>query len=531
MNAPCHHSTQARQETRKPRIRLFASKPLVSLASANVLLAVTGLLTMAGCVNVGPDYRRPEFSLPERWSAAEENSYRNIEINTATKWWTLFNDQVLNDLIEKAVAANHDLRIAHTRILQARAQHLVAAKNFAPTLDASAAYSRERGSINADPGGAQVLAGLGVSPETDLYQVGFDAAWEIDLFGKKRRAMEVAKAEVSVSEEMWGDTLVTLVGEVARNFIEVRGLQQRLVLGRESIATQEEALDLARVRFAAGLTNELDVVQAVTLVTGTRADIPTLEAQLQKAIHRLAVLMGQEPGALLTELSRVGSVPSAPPEVPIGLPAELLRRRPDVRAAERRLAAATAEIAVETAELFPTFSLVGSAGLASASFENWWESGSSFWSFGPTVQWRIFDAGRIRAAIRVKTAIQDEALATYEKTVLTSLQEVEDALVDYAKERMRFEALRELVASDARAVDLATELYRNGMADFLNVLDARRSKYQAEDRLAQSRQAVSANLVALYKALGGGWEAFRIPGAEGSVAQKSVNFPRHDLQQ
>ncbi|MFA6286282.1 MAG: efflux transporter outer membrane subunit [Opitutaceae bacterium] len=527
MSFPCRHSTRVRQETPEREAGHFASKSRAALAAAKVLSGVMGLLTMAGCATVGPDYHPPESSPPEKWSEAGNADSPVGEMTAATKWWTLFSDPTLNDLVEKAVAANHDLRIARARILQARAQHLIARKNFGPTLDGSAGYTRERASINADSSGGRV------SPDSDLYQAGFDAAWEIDLFGKKRRAVEAARAEVSASEEMWGDTLVTLVGEVARNFIEMRGLQQRLVLARATIATQEDALELARVRFTAGLTSELDVVQAVTLVTGTRSDLPTLEAQRQKSIHRLAVLLGREPGALLAELSQDGPVPSAPPDVPVGLPADLLRRRPDVRAAERRLAAATAQIGVQTAELFPTFSLTGSAGLASASMSNWWESGSRFWSFGPTVQWRIFDAGRIRAAVRVKTALQDEALADYEKTVLTSLQEVEDALVDYAKERVRHEALRERVASAARAVELASELYRNGLTDFLNVLDARRSQYQAEDLLAQSTQAVSTNLVALYKALGGGWGAFAIPETERAVALKATTptpFPHQALR-
>jgi NodT family efflux transporter outer membrane factor (OMF) lipoprotein len=304
---------------------------------------------------------------------------------------------------------------------------------------------------------------------------------------------------------------MTLLGDVARNYVDVRGYQRRIAITAENIKAQEEALAITRNRFTNGLSSDLAVQQASTLLAGTRAEMPTLEGSLEVSIHRLGVLLGQNPGALLTELAKVAPIPGAPPQVPVGLPSELLLRRPDVQRAERQLAAATANIGVATADLFPKFSLTGAAGFESISASDWFTAGSRFWSIGPTVQWRIFEAGRIRSNIKVQNARQQQALAAYEQTALAAFEDVENDLVSYAKEQVRRRSLEEAVSSSRNSLALAQKLYANGLTDFLNVLEAERSLYQAQDQLVQSDRTVSVNLVALYKSLGGGWQTFEQP--------------------
>jgi NodT family efflux transporter outer membrane factor (OMF) lipoprotein len=286
----------------------------------------------------------------------------------------------------------------------------------------------------------------------------------------------------------------------------VRGAQQRLLIASNNITSQAQSIELTRERFKAGLTSELDVRQAEALLATTEATVPTMQTTLRQAVHALGVLLGQPPGALLEELSRTEPIPATPPTVPVGLPSELLRRRPDVRQAERQLAAATADIGVQTAELFPKFSLTGTAGLQSFSASDWFTAGSRYWSAGPTVTWRIFDYGRIHAQIKGANARQEQTLDTYEQTVLTAFQNVEDALVAYANEQTRYQALNDSVIANRRALEIANELYTTGNGDFLSVLDSERSLFAAEDQLVDSQRIVSENLVTLYKALGGGWE-------------------------
>jgi NodT family efflux transporter outer membrane factor (OMF) lipoprotein len=286
----------------------------------------------------------------------------------------------------------------------------------------------------------------------------------------------------------------------------LRGGQQRLEIARRSLKLQQEALDLARARFQSGVVGELDVTRAAALLEGIRAAIPPLETAVRQSMYGLAYLLGLEPGDLLAELSSFKPMPSAPPEVPIGLPSDLLNRRPDVRQAERQLAAETARIGLAKSEWFPKLSLNGNSGLESVSLGKWFEPGSQFWSIGPTLQWRALDFGRVRAEVHAQTAVQEAALATYEKAVLNSLQEAENAVVAYAQEQNRHRALADEVAQNRRSLDMANGLYAEGSVNYLDVLDAERSLYKSEDELAVSDQAVLLNLIALYKALGGGWE-------------------------
>jgi multidrug efflux system outer membrane protein len=463
----------------------------------------TGCLPALGCCiamitacTVGPDYRRPPSPVPAQWgmTAGEGIATGAMEI---VRWWDLFGDSRLQGLVEQAVRTNKDLKMAEARVREVRAQLRVAGADRWPGVALSGAYSSVHQSQNAPSSAGR---------QYDLFQAGFDAAWEIDLFGGIRRSVEAATARVQASEEDRRDVLVTLVAEVAADYLALRGGQQRLAIARENIRTQHDTVDLTRGRFQAGLASRLEVVQAEALLAGTEAKVPVLEASVRQAIHRLGVLLGRDPTALLEELLPPDAIPPAPPEVPVGLPSDLLRRRPDIRRAERQLAAATAAIGIATADLFPRFSLTGLLGLQSSTASDFLQGESRFWTYGPRLGWPVFDAGRARAAIQIQTARQEEALAYYEKTVLLALEETENAMVRYAKARSANEALARAVASTQQSADIALELYRKGLADFLNVLQSQQGLYQVQDQLVQSRQEVSTDLAALFKALGGGWE-------------------------
>jgi NodT family efflux transporter outer membrane factor (OMF) lipoprotein len=471
-------------------------------------VAALALVLFQGCA-VGPNYQQPKTTAPAQWSAPMAGGETNLGPSIAS-WWKSFNDPQLDSLVERAVNSNHDLRIAGARVREARAFYRIASSQLWPTVDAGGSYARQNQSKNQPVLGSLPMPS-GIPFENNVYQAGFDASWEIDVFGGNRRAVEAGKAEVAAAEFGRRNVLVTLLGEVARNYVELRGCQRRLEIANENLKTQEEALALTQDRFKNGLTSDLDVQQAATLLANTHAVIPLLENGIQDYIHRLGVLLGQPPEALLAELSAPTPIPSAPPQVPVGLPSDLLRRRPDIQLAERQLAASTARIGVATADLFPKFSLTGVAGYESTSASDWFSGGSKFWSLGPTVQWRVFDAGRIRANIRVQNARQEQALAAYEETVLMSFEDVENSLVAYAKEQIRRRSLEDAVKSSRDSLHLANQLYSNGLASFINVLDAERSLYQAEDALVQSDKAVTQDLISLYKALGGGWETLEQP--------------------
>jgi NodT family efflux transporter outer membrane factor (OMF) lipoprotein len=430
----------------------------------------------------------------------------------------LFNDGELESLIRRAAQSNLDLRMAQARLQQARAVRGGSAADFWPSVDASGSYVREKESENQPFFGALPLP-ANFPFEYSVYQAGFDASWEIDLFGGKRRALEAATADWQGAIEARNDAMVSLLAEVARNYVELRGDQQRLEIAGRDLKLQKEALELTRARFQGGVATELDVTRAAALLAGMEAAIPPLETAQRAAMYGLAVLLGQQPGELVSELSPPVAVPRVPSEVPIGLPADLLRRRPDVRRAERQLAAETARIGVAKSDWFPKISLTGDAGIESVSLSKWFEPGSRFWSIGPSLQWRALDFGRVRAQVRAQTAVQEAALAAYQKAVLVSLQEAENAIVAYAQEQNRHRALADAVSENRRSLEMADSMYKNGRVNFLDVLDAQRSLYQSDDELALSDQTVSLDLIALYKALGGGWEA--LPQTSASATASS----------
>ena len=518
-------------------------------------LGILIVYALCGC-EVGPNYRPPRADTGRYFSevapaSATQPSKPTTQPIQISQWWTTFRDDELNSLIERAVRSNPSLRQAESRIRSARAARVIAGAAQWPRVNVDAGYQRARGSKNivfppsafgvpsgtprpasrqqptrldqpsfpAGPtgSGASGTGGTGVplSPlgggglpgvVTDLYQVGFDASWELDVFGGVRRGVEAATADYQAAVEDRRDVLVTLMAEVARNYMELRGYQREIEIAQQNLAAQQQTLALTQDRFRAGVTTQLDVSRAQAEVSTTAAGIPALDALVHESIHRIAVLLGEHPGALLAELSRVRAVPPAPPQVPVGMPADLLRRRPDIRRAERQLAAATARVGVATAELYPKFTLLGTFGFDATKFTHVADWSSRYYSIGPGVSWPIFDAGRIRANIRVQNESQAQTLSAYEQTVLIALQDVEDGLVAYSREQLRRQALSDAVGADRQAVDLANQQYRQGVVDFLTVLEAERALYGAEDALVQSDARISSDLVALYKALGGGWE-------------------------
>src|SRR5918995_1781453 len=471
----------------------------IKFAAASALMFL-----IAGC-SVGPNYKKPDIAVPDGWSEAPQTG---IDTRSAplSHWWTEFNDPLLNTLVQRAVQSNLDIRLAEARIRESRALRSVTASDAWPQLDAAGSYARSRSSENAFTRGAGESSSFGANGARDLFRAGFDASWEVDIFGAVRRRVEAADANVAASVEERRNALVTLLGDVARNYIEVRGFQRRLTVARSNVQAQQETLDLTKVRFEAGLSSDFEVAQAEGQVNTTAAQIPALESSLKGSVHRLDVLLGRQPGSLWAELSNEAPVPALPPQAHVGLPAELLRRRPDIRRAERVLASATAQVGAATADLYPRFSLMGAFGFQSVSAGDLISAPSRFWSIGPAILWPVFDAGRIRANIAVRNAQQEQALTLYEKTVLTAFEDVENSLVNYAKEQTRYRALMDAVAANRRAVQMANELYTRGLVDFLNVLETQRSLYASESELAQSETVMASNLVALYKALGGGWE-------------------------
>jgi NodT family efflux transporter outer membrane factor (OMF) lipoprotein len=471
------------------------------------------LCVLAGCA-VGPDYRRPEVEVPDRWQqslAAEPEPSTDL-----ATWWRAFADPILDWLVDAALAQNLTLAETIARVREARANRVIAASGLFPSIGADAEYQHQR----PFSGNSQIGKVLGTTGdaaaadfvETDLYQAQFDAAWEIDVFGGIRRGIEAADADVAAAEDAARATQVTLLAEVARVYVAVRSLQRRLTITAENLRSQRDSVDLTESRFRSGLASQLDVRQARSLLATTEAEVPDLERQRDQAIHALSLLLSREPNALRDVLMPDGPIPgAAAPDalavrIWLGLPSDLLRRRPDVRGAERDVAAATARIGVATAELFPNFALTGLAGLQSISASDFFTSGSRYFGAGPTVSWRIFEGGRLRAAVHAQEAETQQALYRYEQTVLTSLKDVEDALVAYVKERRRHDALADAVEQNRESVLLSRDIYVHGLGTYLAVLDAQRAEYETEDSLVQSDQAVVEALIATYKALGGGWD-------------------------
>jgi NodT family efflux transporter outer membrane factor (OMF) lipoprotein len=464
---------------------------------------------LAGCA-VGPDYVPPRTEVPDLWEQELSRGLVDGQADLRT-WWTALDDAELDRLIAQATEGNLDIRQAVARIREARANLGIAGGELFPSVDGT-------GTVETSRVSNQVAEQLGPpQSRTDtLYAVGLDATWEIDFWGRIRRNIESADASIGASIEDYRDTLVVLYAEVARNYVGMRTLQARIESALDNVRAQRAALQLTIDRNRAGLAPDLDVRQAELNLATTQAFVPTLRSALAQTINRLAVLLGEYPGALEAELIEPAPIPQPPEEVMVSLPAELLRQRPDIRSAERQLAAQTAQIGVATAELYPQFTLSGSFAFESFSFDNWIETQARSFSFGPAFRWSIFDAGRIRSNIEAQGALTEQALVSYEQTVLGAVEEVENAIAAYVQERDRLESLQRSVVAARESVRLVETLYRTGLTDFQNVLDTQRSQFQQEDALAESEGLVTQNLIEVYRALGGGWAPEADAQPEGS---------------
>lgn len=454
---------------------------------------------------MGPDYRAPNPPTPDEWNALPETGVRveGAEAPSLASWWTVFEDPMLEELIERALAENKTVEQARARVLEARARRGATAGSFFPSINGSGSATRTDSDVRfIDPDQGELSRGDG-----ETYSVGLDASWELDIFGGNRRAFEAASANLAATEADLRDVLITLLGDVALNYTTVRATQSRLEFAERNLAAQAELLEITRWRAQAGLATVLDVEQAETSYQQTRAQIPSLESNLAQAMNRLAVLTGQVPGTLHEQLSVRRPVPVAPDEIVASVPADVIRRRPDIRAAERRVAAQSAQVGVATAALYPSFSLSGSIGLQSLTASDVFD-GSRTDRYGLSLRIPIFAGGALRQNLRAQYAVLDQAFASYEQTVLAAFEEIENALLAWTNEQRRREALALATESARRARELALVQYNSGLVDFQTVVSADRQLISLEDSLAVSDGELTSNLIRLYKALGGGWSVY-----------------------
>ncbi len=473
------------------------------------LFALIALLIVGyGCATVGPAYRRPDVSIPAAWNGvrAADNTTTAQKTGDLSKWWVQFGDPTLSDLVEQALAGSTDLRVARAKLREARARRSLAGADFFPTVTASASAGRTKSGRETDSGGTNTL-----------FNAGFDASWEPDIFGGGRRAAEGAQADLESSEADLRNTQVSLAAEVALNYVEARSLQARLAIARNNLASQSETLQLTGWRAKAGLSSSLDVEQARTNLEQTRAKIPPLSISLAEAENRLAVLLGRAPGAVHERLVAPAPVPTVPEAIAVGIPANTLAQRPDLKAAERKLAAETARVGQAMAARYPGLTLSGSIGLEALTLGGLGTSGAVTRSLLANAAGVIFDGGRLRSKVEIQSAIQEQALIEYEAAVLSALEDVENALVSLAENRRRGAALREAVESARNTALLARHRYTAGLIDFQTLLDAERTVLTVEDSLASASTDAASALIRLYKALGGGWTSSSIGDFTGNT--------------
>jgi NodT family efflux transporter outer membrane factor (OMF) lipoprotein len=484
-------------------------------------------LLLAGCT-VGPDFERPApWWSPASWGAksgpARQPPSQTVPEPVDPQWWKLLDDPLLTSLEARLAAANLDVRLASIRIAEARAQLGVVESARFPSINGNASYLRQQQSrdgvlaLTASPGAAPGTAsngtgGVGGVPNSslfkpyDLYEYGFDASWELDFWGRVSRGVESAGAGVTASSESQRDTLVTASAELARDYIQLRAIQRKLAIARENLQSARESLRVTQERAAGGVTTDLDVANAAAQVEDQASQIPVLETQQAQTMNAIAFLLGEQPRAMEVQLAAPRPIPAVPPRVPVGVPSELARRRPDIRRAEAQLHGATADIGVAVADFYPRFTLSGSGAIQALQFSNLADWQAHTFAIGPSVTLPIFEGGRLRQTLEFRKASEQEAAVNYQRTVLAALHEVDDALTAYDQEQLRRARLEAGVVQSTRALSLARQRYEQGVTDFLQVLLAQRTQLVAEQALADSTANVSTNLVQIYKALGGGWQ-------------------------
>jgi len=464
---------------------------------------------------MGPNFVEPKPAVPAQWSATatgngtEGAAHVSPEPAHTAAWWSTFNDPTLTSLVEQSAGENLNVKEAVLRIEEAQAQVAVVAGGLWPNLSANASWSRQRLSTNTPSGAIFGLHFPGLPPTLvnpyNQYQLGLGASWTLDLFGTERRALEAANAQMQAAVEGEHAALLSMVSDVAATYIDLRGAQARRAILVRSLATQRDLLQLTRDRRNAGLTSDLDVENATAEVGTTQAEVPLADREITFDINELSQLMAKPPEALRAELGQAQPVPPVPPNVPIGLPAELARRRPDIRQAEANLHAATAEIGIAISSYFPQLTLTAAGGYQSEGLSQLIRTASRFASLGPAIELPIFEGGRLHATVQLRRVQAKEAAVIYAQTVLTALNQVEDALAAYGADQARRASLETAVTASRNARLLARQRYESGVASFIDVLDAERTEEENEVALAEATTAVSADLVQLYRALGGGW--------------------------
>ena len=500
----------------------------VSISRSLVVTALT--LQLSGCVLVGPDYEKPAIEVAPKFSGTDGlQEVTQAPVDPAQLWWKNFNDPDLSALIEQAVVANNDLESALSRVNQARALRREAFLDLFPTITADGTYNRTHIPTSTFAGGAFKTGKNHITNE--YFSTGFDAFWELDLFGRVRRQIEARDAESAASVAELRDAIRIVVSEVARNYFILRGTQQQITVAKENAKTQEQVVKIAEALFKGGQSTEFDVVRAKAQNSSTLAVIPTLEARAQATVYRLAVLCGRQPGEIAPDLATTKHLPAYTGPVTIGDPAMLLQRRPDIIAAEARLMAATAGIGVAKGDLFPKVTFNGSVSLQARSVGDLTTPNSDSYSLAPNISWAAFNMGRVLANIDFAEAQRDGALAQYEQSILVALEDTESALAQFGASRKRRDLLADAVDQSSRAVQIARTQYENGLVDLLPVLDAQRAQLNSQIELTQSQTELVTSLVSLFKALGGGWDeavvekkdptVASLPAVEASAASKS----------
>ncbi len=495
------------------------------LTTLRLTLGLSLAWLVAGCA-VGPNFTPPDSGLPQHsfFAGATQKSvvYRASVQPVDPDWWALFKDRELTALEQRVAAANLDVKTATVRLAESRFQRGVTASSLFPTLNSNGSYERQKASANGllglftegTPGqeasgsfgsGVGGIPGNLLSPFS-LWQQGFDASWELDLWGKVRRQVESADADVDSAAEQRRAALISSLAELARDYMQLRGIQEQIRIVRDNLATANDILDVTRVRSQKGLVTGLDVENAAAEAESIRAQLPDLERQQSEAINGVSLLLDEAPGALAAELVATRALPPQPPRVPVGVPSELARRRPDIRQAEAQLHAATANIGVAVGEFYPSVTLNGSVGFQALDLKNLWKGSSLQYALGPNVTMPLFEGGKLTSTLELRDAQQQEAAITYHETVLKAWHDVVNALVAYRTEQERRQTLKRQVEHARAALDLARSRYNDGVEQFITVLDAQRTLLQGEQQAAISATNVAVDIVALYKALGGGWE-------------------------